>query len=463
MRTPANDLSSRRQVLASLAGAALPFAARATPRRVAVVGAGMAGIGCAWLLDASHDVVVFESRADIGGHVRTLAIDSGGQSWPVDVGAQYFHPVPYPGYTQLLAELGLYPAGTGGSHAFPVTITVDQAGGARPAYVSPQLPGRAWALLADWNQAGTTAFATALRAARRREQADASWALTLGDWLPTLGLDASQWEGLLLPWVASLYSGDIERARSMSARSAMVFAAGAVPDNPLDPVVYHVVDGGMIEPLRRMVAQLARAQVLTSAPVTSLSPRPGGGWMVGTPGLPPLGFDEVVFAAPGGPTLALLAGVPGTARQQQAVSGIEFDDARLMIHADNAYAVATPALQSFFNARIEGAHCEGSMRLADPLAPPGGPGPALWKSWVTHRDTLPQQVLHDVSYRHLSPTVGSLRAQGRLRRLQGQGGLWFAGGWVEPFDSQETALRSAMSVAAGLGATGARLQALQRR
>ena len=40
---------------------------------------------------------------------------------------------------------------------------------------------------------------------------------------------------------------------------------------------------------------------------------------------------------------------------------------------------------------------------------------------------------------------------------------WFAGGWVEPFDSQETALRSAMTVAAGLGATGARLQALQRR
>ena len=48
------------------------------------------------------------------------------------------------------------------------------------------------------------------------------------DWLPTLGLSSYQWEGMLLPWAASLFSGIVEQARSLSARAAMIFAAEAL-------------------------------------------------------------------------------------------------------------------------------------------------------------------------------------------------------------------------------------------
>ena len=54
----------RRHVLATLAAgaAALPTGARAAPRRVAVIGGGMAGVATAWLLDGTHDVTLFEAR-----------------------------------------------------------------------------------------------------------------------------------------------------------------------------------------------------------------------------------------------------------------------------------------------------------------------------------------------------------------------------------------------------------------
>jgi predicted NAD/FAD-binding protein len=72
----------------------------------------------------------------------------------------------------------------------------------------------------------------------------------------------------------------------------------------------------------------------------------------------------------------------------------------------------------------------------------------------------PAQVLHDVEFRHMLPTPRTLHAQDALAPLQGLGGIWLAGGYLYPYDSQETALRSALRVALGLQAPSARSQLL---
>ena len=54
----------------------------------------MAGISLAWLLDGACDVVVLEARDSIGGNVQTVDVDLDGHRLVVDLGAQYFIPVP---------------------------------------------------------------------------------------------------------------------------------------------------------------------------------------------------------------------------------------------------------------------------------------------------------------------------------------------------------------------------------
>ncbi len=57
------------------------------PRRFAVIGAGMAGVACArTLVQAGHEVTVFEKSARPGGRTATLESPFGG----FDTGAQYF-------------------------------------------------------------------------------------------------------------------------------------------------------------------------------------------------------------------------------------------------------------------------------------------------------------------------------------------------------------------------------------
>ena len=65
----------------------LRSSAATTPRRFAIVGAGMAGVACArTLMQAGHDVTVFERDAQPGGRMATHASSFGS----FDAGAQYF-------------------------------------------------------------------------------------------------------------------------------------------------------------------------------------------------------------------------------------------------------------------------------------------------------------------------------------------------------------------------------------
>ncbi|RYF08521.1 MAG: FAD-dependent oxidoreductase [Comamonadaceae bacterium] len=62
-------------------------ARKTPPKRFAIIGAGMAGVACArTLVQAGHDVMVFEKSSRAGGRTTTLESAFGG----FDAGAQYF-------------------------------------------------------------------------------------------------------------------------------------------------------------------------------------------------------------------------------------------------------------------------------------------------------------------------------------------------------------------------------------
>lgn len=60
--------------------------------RIAVIGAGLAGLSCARTLQAAgHDVIVFEKSRAAGGRMSTKRGESNtGEAWQCDTGAQYF-------------------------------------------------------------------------------------------------------------------------------------------------------------------------------------------------------------------------------------------------------------------------------------------------------------------------------------------------------------------------------------
>src|SRR6056297_2515392 len=83
----------------------MPFEARASdPKKIAVIGAGISGMGAAHMLSEDHHVTLFEAEPRLGGHARTVVAGRDGDQ-PVDTGFIVFNYANYPHLTAMFRDL----------------------------------------------------------------------------------------------------------------------------------------------------------------------------------------------------------------------------------------------------------------------------------------------------------------------------------------------------------------------
>lgn len=75
--------------------------------KIAILGAGISGLVCGYLLRRHHDVTIFEAGDYIGGHTNTVPVEVEGRQYHVDTGFIVFNHDYYPNFTRLLNELGV--------------------------------------------------------------------------------------------------------------------------------------------------------------------------------------------------------------------------------------------------------------------------------------------------------------------------------------------------------------------
>jgi predicted NAD/FAD-binding protein len=75
--------------------------------KIAVVGAGISGLGTAWMLARRHEVSLFEAADYLGGHSNTVDMVLDGRRVPVDTGFIVYNEHNYPNLTRLFAALGV--------------------------------------------------------------------------------------------------------------------------------------------------------------------------------------------------------------------------------------------------------------------------------------------------------------------------------------------------------------------
>ena len=77
-------------------------------RRVAVVGAGVAGLTAAYVLQREYDVTLYEAEPRLGGHAHTHdVVTPDGRVVPIDSGFIVHNLRTYPNLLRLFGELGV--------------------------------------------------------------------------------------------------------------------------------------------------------------------------------------------------------------------------------------------------------------------------------------------------------------------------------------------------------------------
>ena len=76
-------------------------------KRVAIIGTGIAGLGCAHFLHRRFDLTLYEKNDYAGGHSNTISVAEQNRAVPIDTGFMVFNEVTYPNLTRLFRELGV--------------------------------------------------------------------------------------------------------------------------------------------------------------------------------------------------------------------------------------------------------------------------------------------------------------------------------------------------------------------
>ncbi|MCG6155441.1 NAD(P)/FAD-dependent oxidoreductase [Rubinisphaera margarita] len=75
--------------------------------RIAIIGSGISGLTCAYLLHRHHEITLFEANDYPGGHTHTVEVVEEDRAIPIDTGFIVYNDRTYPNFVNLLKELNV--------------------------------------------------------------------------------------------------------------------------------------------------------------------------------------------------------------------------------------------------------------------------------------------------------------------------------------------------------------------
>jgi predicted NAD/FAD-binding protein len=413
-------------------------------KRIAIVGSGIAGLSCTWLLSRAHHVTLFEASAEPGGHTQTVDVELEGMRFPVDTGFLVFNDRTYPNLCALFDHLGV----TSVESEMSFSVRIDEQrlewAGSNLATVFAQkrnlVKPEFWGMLKDilrFNREGTAAV---------RGQRTASG--TMGEFLDRGGYGRAFRDWYLLPMSAAIWSCPTERMLEYPASTFLQFCHNhgllQVSDRPL----WRTVSGGGREYVRRLVAALA--DVRLSTPVLSVSrPASGGVEVVTASGVER--FDEVVLASHSDQSLSLLA--DADVAERSILGAVRYQPNEAWLHTDGQLLPRERSAWSAWNYLSGSPRADGRPVAVSYLINKLQPLPCRTPVVVTLnpvREPRAGTVLRRIFYSHPVFDTAAIGAQKRLAEVQGRRHAWFCGAWTG-YGFHEDGLRSGLAVANALG------------
>jgi uncharacterized protein len=410
-------------------------------QRIAVIGAGIAGLASAYLLAREHDVTLFESADRLGGHTNTVDVQLDGVTHPVDTGFLVFNDRTYPNLIALFDELGVR------AHRTDMSFSVSLDDG-RLEWAGTNLN----TVFAQRRNLFSPTFIGMLRdilrfnasAERHLEEALGN-RCTVGELLIERGYGLPFQRHYLLPMAAAIWSSAANDVLRFPAATFLRFCLNHALLQVNNRPPWRTVAGGAREYVQRIAATLD--DVRTQSPVRGVR-RDESGVTVLTDHAGPERFDAIVLATHAPTSLRLLD--DATDEERALLSAVRYQENIAVLHTDRALLPRRRRVWSAWNylgAKHAGPVCVSY--LINQLQPLPFDTPII----VTLNpvdEPAPDTQLGRYRYEHPLLDLAAIDAQQRLPAIQGARRTWFAGAWTG-YGFHEDGLKSALRVARDIG------------
>jgi uncharacterized protein len=381
---------------------------------VAVIGAGVAGLTAAYLLQRAWRVTLYEAGARLGGHAHThrVKLPGGSGELALDTGFLVHNAANYPNLVRLFREQGVQTE----SSDMSLSVACDGCG---LEYSSGSglraLPRR----LAEAGQpAGVDLLeetAEFNRAARALLSSPVPPGLTLSAMLADVGLSEYFADHVVMPLVSIIWSCDTATAGRYPVGALLAFLDNHGLLMSGDATRWRTVTGGSAVYVERIAATLS--EVLRGTPARSVRRTPDG-VEVRDAADRVRHFDRVVIAVHPGDALRLLA--DPTAAEAAVLPALPYVRNPAVLHTDGAMLPRRAMHRSSWNHR-QSACRPGGQELAvtyylNRLQNIDSPVPYM-VTLSGHEKVDPAAVLARMDYEHPLYTPESVAARGRLKEL----------------------------------------------
>lgn len=412
-------------------------------KKIAVIGSGISGLTSAYLLSRTHEVHLFESQDQLGGHTATKTITHNGETHQIDTGFIVFNEWTYDNFLKLLDKIGISRQDTQMSFSVLNQKTGFEYNG-----------HTFFSLFSQKKNIFSFKFyrflAQIIRFNRISKQVISEGyaeSTTLDDFLQQHQFSEFFAEHYILPMVAAIWSGSIQEARQFPLKFFLKFFMNHGLLNVINRPQWYVIANGSHAYIKPLIKPIQAIHLTT--PVTSVK-RLEKSVEVSTKEKT-WKFDEVIFACHSDQALSLLA--DPSAQEKSILGNIPYRKNSVILHTDISrlprHRASWASWNFFMSDNPDDSPCVTyNMNILQSIK-----SDSTFCVSLNQKQLIdPQKILGDYEYSHPVIDATTLEAQSKREQISGHNRTHYCGAyWHQGF--HEDGVVSALQVCEHFGVT----------
>lgn len=418
--------------------------------KLAIIGTGIAGMGCGHLLHKKYDITLFEQNDYVGGHTNTITVDEDGKDIFIDTGFMVFNFQTYPNLCKLFDEIKAPIKKT--DMSFSVQHTESGL-----EYCGSGLDG----LFAQRKNIFNVRYIKMLMQITRFNKESVNILdnpkyanYSIGQYIKEFNFSDDMLWKYLVPMSSAVWSTPMEQMLDFPAVSLIRFFKnhGFLGLNTQHQ--WYTLQNGS-QAYREILIKPFKDKIQTNNAAVKVI-RKGNKAVVHTSNGSAEEFDKVIFASHADETLKLIENP--TADEQRLLSNFKYQKNSATVHTDESIMPKNKKTWSSWNYRIDKNNSPFSKGVR------GIPTTIYWmnslqgvsdkKNYFVSINAIPEtvdnkKILKTIDYTHPIFDVPAMQAQDDLHKLNEKGPLYFCGSYFK-YGFHEDAYASAVSLCANL-------------
>ena len=411
--------------------------------KIGIVGSGISGLSCAYFLNKSHEVTVFEAERKIGGHTSTFDVQLDDKTYQVDTGFIVFNDRNYPNFVKLIKDLGIAKKNTSMGFSLSDSETGIEYAGKNLDTIFAQRQN-----IFSWS------FLTMLRdIIRFNKQATND--------LKTNNIDPSEnlecylsrnsyskifVDKYLVAMGSAIWSADWDNVLEFPAIFFVSFFHNHGLLSIRNRPQWYVIQGGSREYLAPLTSRF-RDNILTNCRVISVSRQEKDKVRVQVESGQTYFFDQVVIATHSDQALKILE--DPFEEEKQVLGAIPYQVNDVILHTDTQLLPRNPKVWSSWNYRLKSSKYRATVTYNMNILQ-GITAPETFCITLNDSNSInTSKILGKFEYQHPVFSLEACSAQKKWASINGVSNTWYCGAyWGNGF--HEDGINSALKIAKAL-------------